>query len=61
MSWFGDRRERLDLARCLFPAQGLVMTLVDRLRAAWACAECRLYRRTALALVALATLFWMLR
>jgi hypothetical protein len=37
------------------------MTLVDRLRAAWACAECRFYRRTALALVALATLFWMLR
>lgn len=37
------------------------MTLVDRLRAAWACVECRFYRRTALALVALAALFWMLR
>jgi len=37
------------------------MTIADRLRVAWACAECRLYRRTALVLVLLAILAWVVR
>jgi len=37
------------------------MTLADRLRAAWACAECRLYRQIALVLVVLAILAWLFR
>jgi hypothetical protein len=36
------------------------MTLADRVRAAWGCAECRFYRWIALGLVALAFLVWML-
>jgi hypothetical protein len=36
------------------------MTFTSRLRAAWNCAECRLYRRLALVLVASAFLVWLL-
>jgi hypothetical protein len=31
------------------------------MRAAWACAECRLYRRAALVLLILAVLVWIVR
>jgi hypothetical protein len=36
------------------------MSFHDRLRAAWACEECRLYRRAALALALLGVVSWML-
>jgi hypothetical protein len=47
-----------DLARVAVPAQGLRMHLEQRLRAAWDCRECRLYRRAALLLLAAALLVW---
>jgi hypothetical protein len=36
------------------------MTFTSRLRAAWDCTECRLYRRLALVLAASALLVWLL-
>jgi hypothetical protein len=38
----------------------MTMTAIDRLRAAWQCAECRRYRRAALALSVAAVCAWLL-
>jgi hypothetical protein len=36
------------------------MSTIDRLRAAWACEECRFYRRAGVVLAVLAGVVWML-
>jgi hypothetical protein len=48
-----------DLARGRSRAQGYCMQFVQRLRTAWDCRECRLYRRVALLLLAAALLTWL--
>jgi hypothetical protein len=51
---------RSNLARGLVRAQGRRMPFARRLRAAWDCRECRLYRRAALLLLAMALLIWLM-